>query len=174
MLLKKLALWGLFVAVSSYANVVSAAACDQKMLKSQINTRFVLKGNEILDKKTQRVWQRCSVGTKWDGKQCTGTPALVTLTDAQQMAKKLGQGWHVPDMDELSSIAEPQCSEPYINTLVFTDIQELGEGAPYWTTTPIKAMPTLIYYIDFINGDIDGHTKDFPLAVRLVKKSSDK
>lgn len=173
MFLKKVVVTAVCVLVSAYGSVAHAE-CNDKTLKSQISSRFVLKGTEVLDKKTQLVWQRCSVGTQWNGKQCTGTPALVTLVDAKQMAKKLGHGWHVPDMNELSSIVEEQCPSPYINHKVFTDIQELGEGAPYWSTTPIKAMPGLIYYIDFINGDIDGHTENFPLAVRLVRNSANK
>ena len=93
----------------------------------------------------------------------------MSLNEAKEYAQKLSGGWHVPTIEELYGIVERKCSDPAINSEVFPNVEDLGEGAPYWSTTKIKGMPSLIYYIDFLDGSADGHTKGFSMAVRLVR-----
>lgn len=91
------------------------------------------------------------------------------LCEAKEYAHKLSGGWRVPTIDELYGIVEQECSNPTINSEVFPSVKSLGESAPYWRVTKIKEMPSLIYNIDFLTGEADGHTRGFAMAVRLVR-----
>lgn len=133
-------------------------------------SRFVFKGGEAFDQTTKLTWDRCSVGTSWNGSKCTGSVKLIPLDVANDMALKRGNGWRVPAIEELAGIVELKCTDPAINTKVFPGVDDFGENsAPYWSSTQIKQMPGLFYFVDFLCGDVDGHTKGFSLAVRLVR-----
>ncbi|MFG1343642.1 DUF1566 domain-containing protein [Xanthobacter autotrophicus DSM 431] len=131
--------------------------------------RFELRGGEALDRKSGLLWQRCSLGAHWDGKACAGEKSWLTLEAAQEAAKAVGHGWHVPSGPELETIVDPDCGQPVVDTAVFPDI-ELGDdgAAGYWTTSPVGVLG-LIYYFDFMTGMADGHSTGLPQAVRLVK-----
>jgi len=158
-----------FVLIACCNSGIAFGACEKNQPLSTPSSRFTLKEGEAFDKKTKLTWSRCSVGTTWKNGKCTGTVELMSLIDAKKYAQKLGNSWRVPTVDELYSIAERGCKKPFINSEVFPGVKDFGEGAPYWSTTKIKEMPSLVYYIDFFNGDSDGHTEGFSLAVRLVR-----
>ncbi|WP_299197834.1 DUF1566 domain-containing protein [uncultured Amphritea sp.] len=149
---------------------VALAVCDKNIAESTPSSRFVLKGGEAYDQQTQLTWKRCSVGTTWTSDAgCIGKVKLLGLDKAKQLAQALGGGWRVPTIQELYSIVEQRCFNPTINTRVFPAVKNFGEGTPYWSDTRVEEIPSLIYFIDFIDGAIDGHSKGFPLAVRLVR-----
>ncbi|MBI5592040.1 MAG: DUF1566 domain-containing protein [Deltaproteobacteria bacterium] len=157
------------VAVCLNSDVV-LGACDKNKSASTPTSQFILREGEAFDQKTKLTWCRCSVGTTWKkGAGCVGAVKLMSLEDAKQIAQKLGGGWRIPTIEELYSIVEQRCTNPAINSEVFPDVKNSGEGAPYWSVTKIKEMPSLIYYIDFLSSEADGHTKGFPMAVRLVR-----
>ena len=146
------------------------AACDENIAESTPSSRFVLNGGEAYDQQTKLTWNRCSVGTIWTSDAgCVGEVKLLGLDKAKQLAQELGGGWRVPAIEELYSIVEQKCFNPTINSRVFPTVTNFGEGAPYWSDTNVEEIPSLIYFIDFIDGAIDGHSKGFPLAVRLVR-----
>jgi len=146
------------------------AACDENITESSPSSRFVLNGGEAYDQQTKLTWNRCSVGTIWTSDAgCIGEVKLLGLDKAKQLAQELGGGWRVPAIEELYSIVEQRCFNPTINSRVFPTVTNFGEGAPYWSDTNVEEIPSLIYFIDFIDGAIDGHSKGFPLAVRLVR-----
>lgn len=159
-----------FIAVSCCSSSSVLGACDKDKAASTPSSRFVLNEGNAFDKRTKLTWSRCSVGASWKkGGKCVGTVKLMHLGEAKQYAQKLGHGWRIPTVEELYSIIEQKCSNPAINSEVFPNVRNLGEGAPYWSTTKIKEMPPLVYYIDFLSGEADGHTKGFSMAVRLVR-----
>ncbi len=160
-----------FLALTSWLSSGAVlAACDESIAASTPSSRFVLNGGEAYDPQTQLTWQRCSVGTTWTSDEgCVGKVKLLGLDKARQSAQQLGEGWRVPTIQELYSIVEQRCFNPAINARVFPAVTNLGEGAPYWTDTRIEEIPSLIYFVDFIDGSIDGHSQGFPLAVRLVR-----
>lgn len=140
--------------------------------------RFILDGGEAYDTKTGLTWQRCSLGTRWDGKHaCIGDQVFASLDEAMGMAdalakelgKELGRGWRVPSGPELEKIVDRSCGKPVVDQAVFPDIRPNDEGAAeYWTTNPV-GVAELFYYFDFMTGLADGHSRGFHLAVRLVK-----
>jgi len=155
-----------------FSSGIAFGACDKSKTASAPSARFTLNKTKAFDQKTKLTWSRCSVGTVWKNGKCSGAVKLMSLSEAKEYAQKLGGGWRVPTIEELYSIVEQKCSNPAINPEVFPSVKNLGEGAaPYWSTTKIKEIPSLIYYIDFLSGEADGHTKGFAMAVRLVRGS---
>ena len=90
---------------------------------------------------------------------------------ARESVKKIGGGWRMPTIQELSSIIKQNATGPAIDTDVFPDVISLGDEAPYWTVSRVKVLPKLIYCIDFRNEIVDGHSAGFPMAVRLVRNA---
>jgi hypothetical protein len=133
-------------------------------------TRFILRGPEAFDTKTGLTWQRCSLGMTWDGKRaCVGEIMSPGLDEATKKAEMLGGKWRVPSGPELETIVDRSCGSPVVDVSVFPDIQKDEDGeADYWTTNPV-GMANLYYFFDFMNGQADGHTRGFQLAVRLVR-----
>jgi hypothetical protein len=132
--------------------------------------RFQLSGGEAVDRKTGLTWKRCSLGTVWDGRRgCAGETKFVSLDEAALLARAEGPGWHVPSGPELESIIDIGCGKPVVDTTVFPDVGADEDGtANYWTTNQVGAA-NLVYFFDFMTGAADGHSRGFPLAVRLVK-----
>lgn len=157
------------IAVVLCSSGIAFATCDKGKMASTPSSRFTLNGAEAFDRETNLTWRRCSVGTTWKNGKCMGTAKLMSLSEAKEYAKNTGGGWRVPTIEELYGIVEQICSNPAINTEVFPNVRDLGEGALYWSTTKIKEIPSLIYCIDFLSGGADGHTKGFSMAVRLVR-----
>ncbi|MFH1168802.1 MAG: DUF1566 domain-containing protein [Pseudomonadota bacterium] len=131
--------------------------------------RFLLHEGEVFDQKTKLTWKRCTAGTTWKkGVGCVGSPKLMRLEDAVQLAQNFGNGWRVPTIEELWSIVDQEHTNPAIDSKVFPDVKNVDEGAPYWSVTRMKEMPSLLYYIDFFDGLVDGHSEGFLMRVRLV------
>ena len=147
----------------------SIAGCyGRTETRSQI--RFVLRGGEALDTKTGLIWQRCSLGMRWDSKRgCLGKVMWVSLDEASKIAAELGGKWRVPSGPELESLIDRSCGTPVVDSSVFPDIKRDEDGqADYWTTNPV-GMAGLYYFFDFMSGRADGHTRGFQLSVRLVR-----
>jgi hypothetical protein len=148
----------------------ATAGCVGDKSAVRAEPRFKIIGEEAYDRTTNLTWQRCSAGATWDRKRgCIGDPKMMSLADAKQLAANAGKPWRLPTIQELYSIVEPRCSNPAIDPEVFPGVKSLGEGAPYWSSSKINEMPRLFYYLDFMSGEADGHTKGFSLAVRLVR-----
>ncbi|MBQ0785795.1 MAG: DUF1566 domain-containing protein, partial [Amphritea sp.] len=128
----------LLIFVSGY----SFGGCTDFRPIDEIGSRFIVDEDLVLDTKTNLRWRRCSVGTTWvSGKGCTGRIKIMSLSAAKRLAQTLGDGWRVPDIEELYSIVEPQCSDPAVNKEIFPDIRDLGEGAPYWSISQVQELP---------------------------------
>lgn len=133
-------------------------------------TRFVLRGGEALDTKTGLIWQRCSLGMRWDLKRgCLGEAMSVGLDEATKVTAQMGGKWRVPSGPELESLIDRSCGTPVVDSSVFPDIKKDEDGeADYWTTNPV-GVAGLYYFFDFMNGRADGHRRGFQLSVRLVR-----
>jgi hypothetical protein len=129
--------------------------------------RFELAGGKARDRVSGLIWQRCSLGTTWDGKnRCVGQTAYLGLNEATAAAT---DGWRVPSGAELQGIVDVGCGSPVVDPTVFPDIRPDDEGhAKYWTTS---AFGTLDLYrnFDFVDGLADSNSRGIRLAVRLVR-----
>ena len=93
------------------------ATCNSSIIQTAPASRYELlnSNTEVKDKKTGLIWQRCSLGQTWSGTNCTGTAGTYNWTNALQTAKNIGNGWRVPNINELGlsliHISEP--TRPY-------------------------------------------------------------
>jgi hypothetical protein len=103
------------------------------------------------------------------GAGCSGERRSLNWIDAMSAAAAAGPGWRVPNVAELASLLDASCGTPAVDTKIFPDISgnEEDENA-YWTTSKV-GVANLMYFVDFSNGDVDGHSKGFHLAVRLAR-----
>ncbi len=127
------------------------------------DSRFVVSadGQEVTDTRTKLVWQRCTVGMKWDGKTCAGKATKVSLAKAKDM----GPTWRLPSKDELAAIVDKTQKKPAIDKLAFP-------GTPptiFWSTRPEATDNLAAWLVDFKSGRVLGHTHKAKYAVRLVR-----
>lgn len=90
-------------------------------------------GSEILDTKTQLVWQRCAVGMVWSGGACMGTALGLSIQEsfisANTLAVSSGQAWRVPNIRELLSIVD--YDNPPVDVVAFPNTP----SSSFWTST---------------------------------------
>ena len=156
--MRKIIAAGTLVATLANAPLAWAAACEEASQPG----RFVVKGDEILDTKTNLTWQRCSVGQKLSGDACTGT---VEALDWNQAKKKATSGWRLPTLEELSGITAQPCGLPAADKKIFSDIDPIKPW--YWTATATDN--NLAWIVGFNNGSTFNGYRTAPNAVRLVK-----
>lgn len=158
------------------SNAWSEQTCNKSFPMSSPVTRFVDNGDGTLtDFEPDLTWMRCSLGQIWNGTTCTGTPTSYTWQSAQDAAIKLNHGggyanhndWHVPQIRELATITERQCSNPRINLALFP----ATPAAYFWTTTMRPGAVKDDSYAFAISFGSDGpahFNKEKMLFVRLV------
>lgn len=151
--------------------------CDTKSFPMSAPVeRFVDNGDGTLfDIEPDMTWMRCSLGQVWNGTICTGTPATYTWQSAQDAASKLNReggyanrhDWRVPQISELASIAERQCSNPRINLALFPSTP----ADYFWTATTRRGpgMDPFAYVISFGSEGAKYKNKGEMLYVRLVR-----
>lgn len=88
-------------------------------------------GEELLDRSTGLVWQRCRVGMRWNGKACAGTASSLTWGEA--LSTGSGTGWRLPNVKELTSVMTQTGSASRLNARFFPGLQT--NPAPLWTAT---------------------------------------
>lgn len=120
--------------------------------------RYVVQGDgsEMLDTQTQLVWQRCAVGMVWSSGMCMGNASNLSLHTTFSIAKSLastsGKAWRVPNIRELSSLAEHSTSNPAINAIAFPNTPSVE----FMTSSPYQSAyygSTLVWTVDFYYGD---------------------
>jgi hypothetical protein len=89
----------------------SIAGCYGRT-NARAQTRFVLRGGEAIDTRTGLVWQRCSLGTTWDGKHgCEGDIMFVGLDELIRRPKNSagigacppGRNWRALSIDRVAA-----------------------------------------------------------------------
>jgi hypothetical protein len=140
-------------------------------------SRYVIDGEEVIDKETKLIWQRCSIGQHWrDGSGCEGTVQTFSLSDAILQAS--GR-WRVPTADELMTlISENGCKTPFINEEVFPGMSDdrAADGddpRSYWTSSrrydPVQNETVTAEVPFYIGKPIWGGLRNRRYAVRLVQ-----
>lgn len=140
--------------------------------------RFTNNGDgTIEDHLTGLMWKRCSEGTTFDITidSCVGTAQVYDWQSALQQVGVANTAvslrysdWRLPNVKELKSIVEFQCSQPAMNVDYFWYSPEVG-GDIYWTSTPSAETATEALLTDFTYGDTRTMNKGFGNGVRLVR-----
>lgn len=118
---------------------------------------------------TGLIWQRCAVGQTFNGSTCTGEASQMTWQEALNYAYEydadLLQGWRVPNLKELASLAERDCVRPAINSTFFP----ATPPDSFWTSTPSVLDPLRAWTVAFFNASHSIKEKDRTVYLRLVR-----
>ena len=138
-------------------------------LASAEQGRYVLSadGTEVTDTQTKLVWQRCSLGQKWDGKDCAGKPTKLSFAQAKQAAAKAGGQWRLPKKEELLSLLEKTGKKVSISKETFPNTT----ATIFWAVRPEKDDNLNAWLVDFRNGHVLGNSGEAKFLVRFVHGS---
>jgi hypothetical protein len=133
-------------------------------------SKYVIKGDEVFDRKTELTWQRCSVGQQWggDSKACVGAVKQFNFDAAQKLGSET---WRVPSKDELATLVDVsklgKGKYPLIDEAAFPDMDPTK--LVYWTSTSDKTL----FAWTILFGESESYVYSGPrkqmLAVRLVR-----
>jgi len=151
------------------------AACVASITASTPTSQFIINVNgTVTDKKTTLMWKRCSEGKSWNGSTCAGGFLGGAWGQALAQAQTVNNNggfagytdWRVPNVKELSSIVEDQCTSPSINATIFPD-NPLGF---YQSSSPYAPNGANSLIVSFYAGNVTSFSKTstFP-HVRLVR-----
>lgn len=149
------------IAVTALASP-AFAACDTAQPTRTPTSRYVIKGGELYDRKTELTWQRCSVGQQFRGAGCGGKVRQITWDEAK--AEEKG-GWRMPTKDELATLISPTCKDPAMNEEAFPGLDK--EKLWYWTSTVNGDF--LAWLVNFADGSSTSFDRTDVGAVRLVR-----
>ena len=127
-------------------------------------------GSEATDQKTGLIWRRCAEGMVFSGGTCTGSASVFThpaaLQHAVAQAGNTGIAWRLPNVKELSSIADKSLFSPSIDPAAFP-------GTPvrlYWSASPVVGDSSSAWLVDFSVGLVhSGYLRSVANCVRLVR-----
>lgn len=132
---------------TSFAQMCSAS--EQRLTPdSRYEVLGSFNGHEVLDLQTNLVWQRCSIGQRWDGKRCKGKPVSMSWSEAKAAAKSLGSGYRLPTIEELQTLTDRTCYNAAMNERIFPNTQPDA----YWSASPSLTKFGYAWYVDFYYG----------------------
>jgi len=147
------------------ASIGAHAVCPSTPTASRFN--FNAAGDEVTDSKTGLVWARCSVGQTWSGSACTGSASAHTHEQALQLARAAG-GWRLPNVKELSSLADKGCQNPAIDSTAFPSTP----SNKYWSSSPYVDDAYRAWGVGFDFGQVGEWGDRYGIySVRLVRTS---
>ena len=129
-------------------------------------------GSEVADQKTGLIWRRCPEGMVYSGETCRGTARTYTheaaLRQAAAQASSTGIAWRLPNVKELSSIADKSFSHLAIDSAAFP----ATPSGLFWSASPNAVYSNYAGGVDFGDGYVsDGYVGDRGSSgyVRLVR-----
>jgi Protein of unknown function (DUF1566) len=129
-------------------------------------------GQEVTDAKTGLIWRRCAEGMTASVSGCTGTAgtfsAIDALTLASTQASSTGVAWRLPNVKELSSIADKSRINPAIDTAAFP----ATPPSYFWSSSPWVVLAGNVWAVFFGDGIIrgrPGYGEGYIFSVRLVR-----
>ena len=153
--------------------MATAADCVSKWAGEGVVSAYALKHGLAYDKNANLTWQRCPNGQIFSDGRCQGAIKLLTLDEANQLARKTGSGWRLPTINELGSLIRNSCKSPMLDQQAFPDVRAYSEGkSKYWSSSRVQEIPAMTYNLDFIDAGVDANTPGIAMAVRLVKSGS--
>lgn len=129
-------------------------------------------GQEVTDTATGLIWRRCAEGQTWEAAAttCTGTASTFThqaaLQRAASQATATGISWRLPNVKELSSIADKTRQNPAIDSTAFPATPSYF----FWSASPYVGYAYYAWYVNFGNGYVYyGYRRYGYSHVRLVR-----
>lgn len=149
----------IFCFFTSLAVTWVQAACPS------ITGRFIANGTDVTDNRTGLIWARCSVGQSWNGSICSGT--AITYTHEQALSYVKSQsGWRLPNVKEISSLTDKGCSNPAIDSTLFSNTMPNR----YWSSSPYTVNDSsLSWSVYFFDGGVNISNRNLYQYVRLVR-----
>ncbi len=121
-------------------------------------------GTEVIDAKTGLIWRRCAEDMVASTSGCTGTAS--TFTHEAALARARSQtGWRLPNVQELSSIADLSRQSPAIDGVAFP----ATPSNYFWSSSPYVSNALSAWFVGFGDGDAGNVSRSSPRYVRLVR-----
>jgi len=155
---------------SASMSLAHAQTCKSNMPLTKPDSQYELlnKNTEVLDKKTDLIWQRCVLGMSWNGSTCSGKAAEMNWEDASvqasNMANQTGNSWRLPTKEELKSLVENVCYGKATNETIFPETPSV-----IWSTSENMSVENFVSAVYFHFGFDYWRVKNDALSVRLVR-----
>jgi hypothetical protein len=152
------------------AAVAEAQTCNPNIPASTPTTDFVDHGDgTVTHTRTGLMWKRCVEARVWNGATCTGTAGGLSWVGALKravMASTAGYtDWRLPNIKELESIVEDQCTGPSVNATIFPNTP----ASSFWSASSVASYSRSAWYVNFNGGDAYNYLKSNGHLVRLVR-----
>ena len=126
-------------------------------------------GTEVTNQKTGLIWRRCSEGMSWNGATCAGAASTFSheaaLAQAATQASGTGLAWRLPNVKELTSIADKSRSNPAIDPVAFP----ATPASSFWSASPNVGGANVAWHVSFGNGRVGTLIRSGSHYVRLVR-----
>ena len=158
-----------------HSSFATAQECNSAVPATTPNSAFTVHNDgTVTHNTTGLMWKVCSEGQTWNAgdSSCSGSASTHTWQQALQIPQTLNVGggyaghsdWRLPNLKELKSIVELQCSYPAINAAVFSNIP-----AFYWSSSPSAYGGNHAWGVDFASGYGRYDYRNYYNYVRLVR-----
>lgn len=165
----------IFLSMVSLPTHTYAQTCKDTIVASTPSQRFTILGDgaEVKDNNTGLIWQRCSIGQVWqqDTQGCMGEAKEFNWQQALVATSQIGNGYRLPNIKELYSIVEVQCSDPAINLRIFPNTNVYA-GDRHWSSSFSNAKtfkPYQALSVGFFFGNINASKLDYKHYIRAVR-----
>lgn len=126
-------------------------------------------GTEVTDQKTGLIWRRCAEGMVFSAGTCTGKARAfayeAALQHAATQARSTGIAWRLPNIKELSSIANKSRSSPAIDPAAFP----ATPASWFWSASPEVGSSSYALCTSFNSGSVYSYYRNSNGYVRLVR-----
>lgn len=130
----------------------------------------------VTDRKLKLMWTRCSAGQVWTAESCSGQAGSYTWEAARQWVSEVNSrgtyffnDWRLPQLSEIATLIERQCSNPRVNLAVFPN----APAGLFWSATLRvgSAETSSVYVLDFGSDGVDSQSREKRSHARLVRRS---
>lgn len=137
------------------------------------STQYLVHGDGTVSHVTTGLmWMQCADGLS-DENCATGETQLYTWSGALQRADSINNtggfagytDWRVPNISELLTIVEEQCTQPAINATAFPATERLF----FWSSSPNFNNNDATWFVDFKFGSSGNVARSGSYPVRLVR-----
>jgi len=123
-------------------------------------------GEVVRHEPTDLEWQRCPNGMQWFDGTCAGSAQASGWIGALRTADEAGDGWRLPDVNELQSIVERCRVSPAVNEEVFP---RTPPTIWFWSSSPRSSSPGSAWFVNFDIGRVELASTSLSMTFRLVR-----